>query len=52
MDFRPVTLKIHIVHIRLHQLDASPVFGSGVRRDAFTHDLLEIESFSLIRHYD
>ena len=50
MDFRPASFKVHIVHICFHQLDAAPMFGSGVRCDAVTHYLSEVESFSLIRH--
>ena len=44
MDFRPVSFKVQIVHIRLHQLDAAPVFGNGVRCDAVTRYLFEVNS--------
>jgi hypothetical protein len=52
MDFRPASFKVHIVHERFHQLDAAPMFGSGVRCEAVTHCFFEVESFSLIRHDD
>jgi hypothetical protein len=52
MNFRTASFKVHVVHIRFHQLDAAPMFGSGVRCDAVTHDVFEVESSSLIRHDD
>ena len=52
MDFRPAAFKTHIVHICFHQLDAAPVFGIGIRCDAVTDCLFEVESLSLIRHDD
>src|ERR1700721_3201726 len=51
MDFRPASCKMHIVHIRFHQLDTAPMFGSGVRCAA-ANKLFEVESSSLIGHYD
>src|SRR3984957_17313402 len=41
---------MHLVHKRLHQLDAAPMFGCGVGSEAFTQRLSEVESSSLIRH--
>ena len=52
MDFRTASFKVHIVPIRFHQLDDAPMFGSGVRCDAVTRYLFEVESFSLICHDD
>jgi hypothetical protein len=52
MDFRPASFKVQIVHIRFHQLDAPPVFGDGVRREAITNKRFEVEPFPLIRHND
>src|ERR1700730_19412064 len=52
MDFRPASFKVHIVHIRFHQLDAAPMFGRGIGWDAVTNKLSEVESFSLIRYDD
>jgi hypothetical protein len=52
MDFRPASFKVHIVHVRFHQLDAAPMFGSGVQGGAITNNPFEVESFSLIRHDD
>ena len=52
MNFRTASFKVHIVHIRFHQLDAAPMFGSGVRFDVVTRYLFEVESFSLICHDD
>src|SRR5580700_7621163 len=43
---------MHLVHKRLHQLDAAPMFGCGVGSEAFTQNLSEVESSSLIRHDD
>src|SRR6266852_2480665 len=31
MDFRPASFKVHIVHIRVHQLDAASVFRCRAR---------------------
>ena len=52
MDFWPASFKMHIVHERFHQLDAAPIVGSGVRCEALTRYLSEVESSSLIRHDD
>ena len=52
MDFRPASRKVHIVHIRFDQLDAVPMRGSGLRCEAVSQYLSEIESFSLICHDD
>jgi hypothetical protein len=52
MDFGTASFKMHIVHVRLHQLDAAAVFDSGVRCGAVADYLFEVESFSLIRHND
>src|ERR1700732_3409055 len=52
MNFRPASYKMHIVHIRFDQLDAAPMFGNGLRCDAVTNNLFEVESFSVIRHDD
>src|ERR1700683_39953 len=43
---------MHLVHTRLHQLDAAPMFGCGVGSEAFTENLSEVESSSLIRDDD
>src|ERR1700674_938595 len=52
MDFRPASFKMHIVHVRVHQLDAVPLSVSGIRCKAVTRSLSEVESFALIRHDD
>jgi len=52
MDFRPAAVKVHMVHIRFHQLDAAPVLGIGIRCDAVSDCLFDVESRSLIRHDD
>src|SRR5580700_7179411 len=49
MYFRPTSFKMHIVHKRFHQQDAAPMLG-GVRCEAVTHRVPEVESFSLIGH--
>ncbi len=52
MDFRPASFKVHIVHIRLHQMDAAPTLGKWVRYESITTCHSEVESFSLIRDDD
>ena len=52
MDFRAASFKVHIVHICFHQLDAVPMFRSGIEVEAVIHYSSEIESLSLIRHDD
>jgi hypothetical protein len=52
MNFRPASLKMHNVHVRFHQLDATPLLGTGVRHHCVARCFFEVESFSLIRDDD
>src|SRR5580700_3229901 len=52
VNFRPASFKMHIVHIRFHQQDAVPMFRRGIRCEAVTYDLSDVEPFSLIGHDD
>jgi hypothetical protein len=52
MDFRSASFKVHIVHVRFHQLDATAMFGIGIPFHAVTNYLFEVKPFSLIRHHD
>jgi hypothetical protein len=47
MNFCSATFKIDIVHVRLHQLDAAPVFASGLRCQA--RNVSEVESLAMVR---
>ena len=52
VDLRPASFEVHLVHIRFHQQNSTPVLGKGARNESVVFCPPEVKSFSLIRHDD